>query len=773
MLTAVVAGIGLALLAPWIDRRSGRAAGWLCAAVPVGLFAYFAAAAPDVARGNPAITQSSWVPSLGIVLSFHLDGLSLLFALLISGIGALIFVYAGAYLSGDPRRGRLLAYLAVFMATMLGTVLADNVLTLFVFWELTSLSSYLLIGFDHERAAARAAALQALLVTGMGGLAMLAGLLLLARAGGTYELSELAGRSDVILADPRYAACVGLILLGAFTKSAQFPFSFWLPSAMEAPSPVSAYLHSSTMVKAGIYLVARLAPALGGTALWSGIVTTGGLVTMVVATLLAARQTDLKRILAYSTVGALGTIMWLLGRDTPSAAAAAMGFLLAHAFYKAALFLTAGTVAHESGERLVGRLGGLGRAMPFTSAAAMLAALSMGGFPPFLGFIGKESTFDVALHGGGPTVVFATLAVVTLGLMTGLALLAGFGPFVGSRPRELTDAHEGSIELWSGALLLAGCGLLAGLAPQTVAWLIRPAAAAVSGAPVEVDLALWHGFTPALLLSALALAGGSGLYWTYGRRRQALVPVRVPEALSARGVYDLTFAGLNRLAAAQTRVLQSGYLRFYLATIVSSTVLLTASMLRHRPWPAMATAMVGINWLETALAALILAAAVSAVLTRHRLGGVAMLGVVGYGVALLFAVNGAPDLAMTQFVIEALTVVLFVFVVYRLPRIRAESTLSTRIRDSAIALSGGALMTTLVWVAMRVQLYPSIATFFNERSVSEAHGRNVVNVILVDFRALDTLGEIAVLALAGVGVHALIRLRSSGGVPPPTGTVDT
>lgn len=768
MLTAVLAGMAVALFAPALDRGTNRAAGWVCAAVPAALFVYFMSLAPAVTRGQDVISVTPWAPSLGLMLSFHLDGLALLFALLITGIGTIVFVYTGAYLAGDPRRGRLFAFLAFFMSAMLGTVLADNVLALFVFWELTSISSYLLIGFDHERAAARAAALQALLVTGLGGLTMLAGLLLLARAGGTYELSELIGRSGAIVIDPRYEISLCLILLGAFTKSAQWPFSFWLPDAMEAPSPVSAYLHSSTMVKAGVYLVARLAPILGGTAIWTGVVSTVGLLTMIVAAVLAARQTDLKRILAYSTVSALGTMIWLLGTGTVLSATAAISFLLGHAFYKAALFLAAGTVAHETGERDVGRLGGLRSAMPMTATAAMLAGLSMAGFPPMLGFIGKELAFDAAFHTPVFLPVVASVALVTMTFLVALGLLAGFGPFSGTRPKTLSRAHDGPPEFWLGALLLSAYGLLAGLMPSAVGWILRPAVASVTGATVQLDLGLWHGFTPALLFSALALVGGISLYRRSRRRRQSMVGATVPESLAGGGLYIRAFGALNWVAKSQTRLLQSGYLRFYLATIVSTTVALTLYMLRRHPWPSLGALSRPINWLEVALATLILVAAGSAVGTKHRLAAVTMLGVVGYGVALMFAMNGAPDLAMTQFVIEALTVVLFVIVVYRLPRINVESVPATRVRDATIALSAGALMATLVWVATRVQLQPSIATFFTERSVTEAHGRNVVNVILVDFRALDTLGEIAVLALAGVGVHALVKLRLADLESKPT-----
>jgi multicomponent Na+:H+ antiporter subunit A len=373
--------------------------GWIAAALPAGLTLYFGSLIGPIAAGQRLVVAYPWVPSLGVILSFQVDGLSLLFALLISGIGTLVMVYSGGYLAGHHQLGRFFAIILAFMAAMLGLVLADNLLLLFAFWELTSLTSYLLIGFEHERPAARAAALQALLVTGAGELAMLAGLILLGQVGGSLELSQLLTRGEAIRADALYPAILLLILAGALTKSAQVPFHFWLPNAMEAPTPVSAYLHSATMVKVGIYLLARLSPVLGGTPSWQLVLTMVGTATMLVGAWLAVRHTDLKRILAYSTLSALGTLVMLLGIGSAYAATAAVAFLFGHALYKGALFLVAGAIDHETGTREVDRLGGLRGAMPITAAAAGLAALSMAGLPPFFGFIGKELSYEAVLGG--------------------------------------------------------------------------------------------------------------------------------------------------------------------------------------------------------------------------------------------------------------------------------------------------------------------------------------------------------------------------------------
>ena len=740
--------------------------GWLVAILPAGLTLYFVSLIGPIAAGQTLVVAYPWVPSLGVNLSFQVDGLGLLFALLISGIGTLVMVYAGGYLAGHHQLGRFFTIILAFMGSMLGLVLADNLLLLFAFWELTSLTSYLLIGFDHERAAARAAALQALLVTGAGELAMLAGLILLGQVGGSLELSELLTRGETIRADGLYPAILLLILAGAFTKSAQVPFHFWLPNAMEAPTPVSAYLHSATMVKVGVYLLARLSPVLGGTPNWQLVVTTVGAATMLVGAWLAMRQTDLKRILAYATLSALGTLVMLLGIGTAVAATAAVAFLLGHALYKGALFLVAGAIDHQSGTREVDQLGGLGGAMPITAAAAGLAALSMAGLPPLFGFIGKELSYEAAL--GAPAgAALAGAAVAANILLVAAAGITGVGPFVGPKGCPPKRPREAPLSLWLGPVVLAAGGLLVGLLPTVVEPLLGAAAVAVLGGPVVVSLALWHGFNLVLALSVLTLAGGAVAYLGRIALRRAIARVDLgPRWGPARG-YELALGGLHRLARGQTRLLQNGSLHRYLVTIILTTVGLVGFGLLYGSVPRAA-----LHWPEVALhegvlAVLILAAALAAVLTTSRLGAVVALGVVGYGVALIYLEFGAPDLAMTQVLVETLTVILFVLVFYFLPRFADLSSSRARAGDALVALAAGGLMTTLVLIASGIRFDPAIPDFYAEQSLPAGHGRNIVNVILVDFRALDTLGEITVLSLAALGVYALLKLRLAEDRPTP------
>jgi len=756
----VLSGFVLALLAPWLHRVGRRATAWILALLPLIQFVSFARLIRPIARGEVFAFSSPWVPGLKINVSFYLDGLSLIFALLISGIGTLVVIYAGGYLAGHHHLGRFYAYLFLFMASMLGVVLADNVIALFVFWELTSLSSYLLIGFDHEREVARRAALQALLVTGVGGLALLAGLLLLGQVGGSLEFSTLLSQGEVVRSHPLYMPILLLVLLGAFTKSAQFPFHFWLPSAMEAPTPVSAYLHSATMVKAGVYLLARLGPVLGGSDAWHYLVTLAGAVTMLVGAALALFQTDLKRLLAYSTVSALGILTLLIGLDTTLSIQAAMVFLLAHAFYKGALFLVAGAVDHETGTRDVTRLGGLRHVMPITAVAGGLAALSMAGLPPLLGFISKELLYEAKLQAPRAAPLITGAGVLANVLLVAVAGIVGVRPFFRERMATPKNPHEAPPSLWLGPVILAGLGFLTGLLPNIIATpLVSPAVTAVRAEPTEVTLALWHGLNPVSLLSVLTLASGVGVYFARGVVHRAASRLEPIVRWGPARWYDVALDGLNALARAQTRLLQSGYLRYYLLMIIGTTVGLTAYTLAARggfPRPGGAT---DARFYEVGVAALIFLAAVAAVRARSRLAAVASLGVVGYGVALVYVLFGAPDLAMTQVLIESLTVILLVLVFYHLPRFASLSTQRARYRDVLVAVVAGGMMTALVLVATSIRFHPPISDYFAENSLVRAHGRNVVNVILVDFRGMDTLGEITVLALAGIGAYALLKLR--------------
>ncbi|NTU84249.1 MAG: putative monovalent cation/H+ antiporter subunit A [Chloroflexales bacterium] len=759
MLAAIGAILVASLLAPLAHRLAGRRVGWLLALVPLGAFAFFLAQAGRVAAGEVLTEAYPWAPSLGLALSLRLDGLGLLFALIICGIGALILIYAGGYLAGDADLGRLCAFLLLFMASMLGIVLADNLLLLFVFWELTSISSYLLIGFRHTDAEARGAALQALLVTGGGGLALLAGLVLMGGAGGSFELSVLLAGGG-LQAHPLYLPALACVLLGAFAKSAQLPFHFWLPAAMAAPTPVSAYLHSATMVKAGVYLLARLSPLLGGTPAWAGVVGGVGAATMLVGGGLALFQSDMKRLLAYSTVSALGTMTLLIGVGGEAAITAMVVFLLAHALYKGALFMVAGAIDHEAGTRDATRLGGLWRAMPITAATAGLAALALAGAGPLLSFIGKELIFEAALE--LPRFGLAIAAAVALAgaLFTTVALIVGLRPFFGTARPTPQQPHEAPPGMWLGPALLALGGLALGLLPGSVqGLLVAPAVGAVVGEPATVELSLWHGLNPALGLSALSLAAGVGLYLGWERLRGLAPLVERAGVWGPSGWYEAALAGLNAFARWQTRLLQNGYLRLYLLTIVLATAALTGWALlagNTLAWPAIAGEL---RFYEVGIALLLLGAAGVAVRSPGRLSTVAALGVVGYGVALIYIIYGAPDLAMTQMLVETLQVLLFVLVFYHLPRFQTRRHPVARAITGLAAVLFGALMTALILAVTATPPESALAPFFLAESKPAAHGSNVVNVILVDFRGLDTLGEITVLAVAAIGVYALLRLR--------------
>lgn len=759
MLIAVVSGLALALVAPALSRALRAHAAWALAVVPAVIFAWLLGRIPSVAAGATWREVWPWVAPLGVQAAFALDGLGLLFALLVTGIGALVFAYSGAYLAGDARAPRFHAILAVFMASMLGLVLADDLLLLFVFWELTSVTSYLLVGHDHERPGARAAALQALLVTAGGGLALLAGFLLLGHIAGTYTISELLGRGDTVRSHPWYLPTLGLVLIGAFTKSAQVPFHFWLPAAMAAPSPVSAYLHSATMVKAGVYLLARLSVVLGMTDAWHDTVALVGAVTMLTGAAMALPQRDLKRILAYTTVSALGTVTLLLGLETTEAARAAVVFLMVHALYKGALFLAAGAVDHEAGSRDVDELGGLARAMPVTAAAMLLACLSMAGLPPLFGFVAKELLYEAKTQAPHASLVVTTAGLVANVLVFAAAARLAVRPLFGPAGRTPRAPHEGPPGLWLGPIVLASLGLVLGILPDTLAGpLVGAAVTAIRAEPTMVALALWHGLSPILLLS-LATIGLGALTWSATPRLVAAVPrLRGLGRTGPARAYETLVDGFLRLAKAQTRWLQSGQLSRYvrLTTLTLVGVSTAAAIGRvsldvppRLHVPPLAGVLVGLT----------VAGAIAVVTAPARLVAVVALGVVGFGVALTFLVWSGPDLALTQFAIETLSVLLFVFVIYRLPRFVAPSPRLSRLRDLAVAGAAGLVVASLLLAVTASPRPAHLSDYFAAASVPEAKGRNVVNVILVDFRAFDTLGEITVLAVAALGVYGLMRLR--------------
>jgi len=762
MLYAILSTFVLAALAPWVHRLTGRFSGWVLALLPAALFVYFLSFVPEISAGEVVVLVTPWMPGLDIQLSFLVDGLSLLFALLISGIGFFIISYAGRYLEGDRDLGRFYVIMLSFMGSMLGLVLADNLIAMFVFWELTSVTSYLLIGYNHEDLKARKAALQGLIVTVGGGLALLAGIVMLAIAGGSYELSEILNSGDAVREHALYLPMLILILIGAFTKSAQVPFHFWLPNAMAAPTPVSAYLHSATMVKAGVYLLARLNPSLGGTEVWFTVLALFGAVTMFVGVFLSFRSTGIKSVLAYSTVMALGTLTMLIGIGTDTALLAAMAFLLAHSLYKGALFLVAGILDHEAGAKDFLQTGGLRAALPVTSAFAILAALSMAGVLPLFGFVAKELMLESVLEAPGLVPVLTLLALASAILGVGVAAIVGIRPWFGPRVETAKKPHEAPPALVAGPVVLASLGLIFGLGPGLAeGGILAAAAQAVNGGvPVDAYLALWHGLNWPLAMSVLALVGGLFLYSRWDQVRERLLWVDDAARYGPERGYDKMMDGIVSVSDWQTRVLQSGYLRFYIMFVILTTAVMVGVTAQIYDVSVGPLAIADLRLYEMAIVVIMAFSALYAVLTRSRLGAVAALGSFGFTVALVFVLFSALDVGITQILVETLTVILLVLVLFRLPGFLGLSPWWVKLRDATVALAAGGMVTLLILSTHSAREFDSIAQELVEWSVPEGYGRNVVNVILVDFRALDTLGEIFVLALAAVGVYAMIRFRA-------------
>ena len=757
----ILSPFGAAVLSAWLASRYPRRAGIL-AAWPAVLAVVLANELRSTSTEGPRLVELAWAPSLGLSLSFNLDGLGLLFALLITAIGALVVLYSSSYLQGHPQAGRFYASLFAFMGAMVGVALSDNILTLFVFWELTGFTSFLLIGFEHERPEARSAAIQALIVTGGGGLALLAAGVLLVHVSGTASLSAMASSRASIAADPLYGPIATLILLAAFTKSAQVPFHFWLPNAMAAPTPVSAYLHSATMVKAGVYLVARTTPILGATSLWTTTVTAAGAATMLLGAYRAVQETDLKRILAYSTVGALGVLTMLLGIGTREAIVAALVYLVAHAGYKGALFLVAGAIDHETGTRDVTILAGLRRAMPITAVAGGAAALSMAGVPLTLGFVGKDSAYEALLHGPEWSAWLLALTVLA-SILLGLAgLVAGVLPFHGA-PAGSPDAHDPKWALWMPPLILAAGGVLAGVLPSVLNGPLSAAAEAIAG-PTDLSLAVWHGVTLTLMLSVLTLAGVAVAFVMRAYLRgRTWRPAHGTEVL-----YTGAISALNRISQAIAPALHSASLRSYVMVIVVTSVLVGGAALVTAPGFGVSLPRTGVALHELLVLVVIIAGAIAATLARSTMAAVLSLGAVGYGVAMMFLLFGAPDLAMTQFSVETLTVLIYVLVFRHFRALGPLSPPLVRYRDALIAIGIGTLIGGLVLSVATTETAPRLREYFAAYGPTLGHGRNIVNVILVDFRAFDTLGEITVLATAAIGVRALLRLAVADGSNPPS-----
>lgn len=764
LLAVLLLHLVLGIMLFGVGQRLGARSFLVAALAPALALAVLGARARDLVRGDAITGSFDWVPQLGLTIDLRLDAVGLVLALIVSGVGLLVCLYAVGYFSHPgPAIGRLAGLLTLFAGAMLGIAASDHLLTLFVFWELTSITSYLLIGNDDEQPQARAAALSAILITGMGGLVMLAGFVVIGHDAGTYRLSEL------LTAPPGgTAASVGvvLVLVGAFTKSAQFPFGGWLPGAMVAPTPISTYLHAATMVKAGVFLVARLAPVLGEVATWRPIVLTVASVTMITGAWRALRQHDLKLLLAYGTVSQLGFLMLLFGTGVYAVAQAGLVVLIAHAAFKAALFMVVGIVDHQTGTRDVRRISGMGRAWWPVLAVSVVAAASMAGVPPMVGFIGKEKALDALLHAdfGGAAVV---LGVVVVGSILTFAYSARFVLGVSGR---LVDMSDADIEPLSGpppaGAFLAPAALLGlatfafGVVPWLIDELVRGATTTLYTDSTPKHVELWAGFNSALLFSTIIIAAGVGLLLVRGpvERLQRTAHRAIGWVPDANQAFTSTVSGVSQFGRRVTGYVQNGSLPAYLVVIIGVAVIapIGPSLAGFDGFPAL----IG-NWVHVPIVGVIMFAAVGAAITRRRIAAALMLGAVGFGMAAFYVVQGAPDLALTQFAIETLATVLFVLVLRFLPREfvdeRAAIRLPIRLVVAGLTFVGIFVFALVASQARDDVTQASVSAEMIERSVPDGKGANVVNVILVDFRGFDTLGEITVLAVAALGLVALAR----------------
>ncbi|RAV01280.1 Na+/H+ antiporter subunit A [Paenibacillus sp. YN15] len=771
--------------------------GWAVLPAPLFLFVCFLLQLPAVQEGEAVLASVPWIPSLGVNIQLYLDGLALLFALLITGVGSLVTLYSIFYLNKAKEALHLFyVYLLLFMGAMLGVVLSDNLMVLYGFWELTSLSSFLLIAFWHNKEKSVYGAQKSLLITVFGGFAMFAGFLLLYVMTGTFSIREVAGQLHAITGHSLFLPAMILILLGAFTKSAQFPFHIWLPDAMEAPTPVSAYLHSATMVKAGLYLVARFTPVFAGQGEWLWIVSSVGLLTLLYGALKAIRQTDLKALLAYSTISQLGLIMCLLGLGSASAfysdpaeavffskaAVAAVFHLLNHAMFKGALFMVVGIIDHETGTRDIRRLGGLMTVMPITFTVAAIGAFSMAGLPPFSGFLSKEMFFTAVLNiremnslglaqWGMLFPVIAWLASIFTFVYSMIIVLKSFTG--GLRREKLAKTpHEAPLGMLLPPVILATCTVVFGFFPNVLSrYLIEPAMASIlpdmlaSGGRYHVHITFWHGWTPEVFMTLGVIAAGTAVYLLHRRSKSWQSPGS--QRFSLNALYNGGLSSLDRYSKRLTNFYMTGSVRHYLIYIFAfliaavGIILFTSDSVSFRiSNPA------DVSLYEALLVLAMLAAAVAVPLARSRMSAIIFTGGVGYLATLFFVLFRAPDLALTQIIVETVSVTLFLLCFYHLPDLKKEAfKLPFKLTNLLISLGVGAIVTLIALAAGGSSPFPSIAEYYLQESHNLGGGDNVVNVILVDFRGFDTMLEISVLGIASLGIYALIKLRLEAAGP--------
>ncbi|GAA3345352.1 Na+/H+ antiporter subunit A [Lysinibacillus fusiformis] len=763
--------------------------GWFVLAVPATLVVIYASYIAQVAKGGVFTAKLPWIPSLDISFVSYLDGLSLLFSLLITGIGSLVVLYSIFYL--DKHKEKLhnfYVYLLLFMSAMLGVVQSDHLITLYFFWELTSISSFLLIGYWYNRDASRLGALKSMMITVGGGLMMLGGFVLLYLMGGTYSIRELIIMAPNLVDQPLFTWSLVLLLLGAFTKSAQFPFYIWLPDAMEAPTPVSAYLHSATMVKAGIYLVARFTPIFAASELWVWLVTGIGILTLFWGSFFAVKQTDLKGILAFSTVSQLGLIMSLLGASAVAfhanesvdtikfAAFAAIFHLINHATFKGSLFMIAGIIDHETGTRDIRKLGGLMSIMPISFTVAAIGSLSMAGLPPFNGFLSKEMFLTAMLSlqkfelFGFDTwgVLFPIIAWIASIFTFIYSFYFVFRTFNGNyKPEQLPHKpHEAPIGMLVSPMLLAGLVVFIFFIPNFIGdTFVKPAVLAIQPflyeTPQDIDIhvAAWHGVNPELLMTIGIIIIGVLLFVSLPKWQGMYQ--RFPRAFTLNNAYDKIMQGLDVGLNRLSRLYMTGSMRHYLLYMFSGiAVIVIGSLFVKNAFSLSFQGTAPIRPYEIILVVVLLIGTAITILAKSRLTAIIGLGSVGYTVALFFVIFNAPDLALTQLVIETISVALFLLAFYHLPKLgKREERMRFQLNRAVISIAVGVMVTLVALSAHSQKLIPTISNYYEETVYSLAGGGNIVNVILVDYRGFDTLFEITVLAIAGMAIFAMIKLR--------------
>ncbi|KQM20437.1 NADH dehydrogenase [Sphingomonas sp. Leaf24] len=758
MLVLLLVSLVGSCLLPQIARFMGRGAGLVIALFPLGLFAAFIRMSDIVERGWVRGEGKDWAPSVGFDLTLRLDGFSFLFCLLITGIGTLVIVYAGGYLTGKPRhqRARFFTLILLFMTAMLGTVLADNLLLMVTMWEATSILSFLLIGFDSRSARARRAALMALQVTAGGGLALVAAVAMIAHVLGTFSLAQTIDRTPELVASSWAAPIIVAVMIAGFTKSAQFPFHFWLPNAMQAPTPASAFLHSATMVKLGIYLLARFEPVIAATVWGRNVMIAVACITMLVAAVQALRAESFKAALAYSTIASLGILVLLVGLDGPTATVAMIGFLIAHALYKAALFFCAGSVLHMTGQGSLRALGGLARRMPLTAIACIGASLSMAGIPPFFGFITKEFLFQAQIESSWESVPIA-IAVLVNAVMVAVASVVTLRPFFLKPGAPIEFKNRESLSLGLPPLFLSLLGLFLSLNPGWIERVVvSPAVAAVYRRPIPVDVAVWHGVTPMLLLSGLVVVVGIAISVFWRRIHLFLRDSDRFERFAIERLWESSQRTLPWLSAHAVNWTEHSDLRVLLGIVLATIAGITGWSILAVGAPVRIAIGEMPHLADVAIALAAVVGAVVAARSQHLVTTMLAVGLTGFAVAILFMTGGAPDLAITQFTVEALLVVLLTAMLATLPLMAGRTrNPAQRLVDAGLA---GALALVLLVATLdaAAAIHGAAASdFFGRMSYIAGRGHNVVNVILVDFRAFDTLGETAVIAAAALLGSAL------------------